>query len=64
MKTVYEIALEYHHELCGIAEKDLRDYGHLESKCLREIEQEAIDRCYIIGLMIDSMPVELAEKRV
>ena len=67
--TAYQIAIEMQSLFCSMAERSIEDLdaqelsrptvAHYERMMRRDI-----DRAYVLGLMIDSMPVELAEREV
>ena len=66
--TFYEVACRAQSIYVDVAEASIKD-GYMEktgddNKYYRATVQEQIDRAYVLGLMIDSMPVELAEKEI
>jgi hypothetical protein len=63
MKTFYEILVELQSSACNIAKSEIAD-DYMDNPRLRGIAHDSIDRAYVLGEIIDSMPVELAERKV
>ena len=63
--TAYEVAKYLHHVLCESGEAA---YARLNSGHALAADdwltQDYTDEAYVLGLMIESMPVELAEKEI
>ena len=62
--TAYEVAVYAHHIECGVVDSMYGKPDNLKDKYSFEAVGEAIDRAYVLGLMIDAMPVELAEREI
>ena len=63
--TAYEHAVYQHHLTCQLASAWDRDLNNNPTNSLfKEMLAREIDRAYVLGLMIDSMPVELAEREI
>lgn len=65
--TFYEVLVQEQHFSCEVAideiaylDEPLRERMH----CFRQMMQEAIDRCYALGEVIDNLPVEIAEREI
>ena len=63
MKTFYEVLVELQSSACNIAKSEIAD-NYMDNPRLCGLAQESIDRAYVLGELIDSMPVELAERKV
>ena len=67
---LYEVALEMHHTTCMLVESQMADnmlrdrQNETPSRALMEVEHLFIDRAYVLGLMIDAMPAELADMEI
>ena len=65
--TFYEVLTHEQHSACEVA---IDEIAYLEEPrrermpCYRKIMQEAIDRCYVLGEVIDNLPVDIAEREV
>ena len=63
--TFYEVACYEQHLDCVSVDRYYEGGENDDpSPSMRQIFQGAVDRAYVLGLMIDAMPVELAEKEV
>lgn len=62
--TFYEVLLDEQHSCCNVAETEIWEYAKNPMRCYRRIEQTSIDRAYVLGEIIDNLPVELAEREV
>lgn len=69
--TAYEIARKVQSTSCRMADSYMADIVKAEKEddmimvnTWTELWQASIDSAYVLGLMIDAMPVELAEREV
>lgn len=62
--TFYEVACRAQSLVCQVAEDSYECNYHIRNGVLRQILQEQVDRAYVLGLMIDAMPLDLAEREV
>ena len=65
--TFYKVLVHEQHTACEVA---IDEIAYLDEPrrermpCYRKIMQEAIDRCYVLGEVIDNLPAEIAEREV
>jgi hypothetical protein len=62
--TVYELMCKQQSTVCDMAETMCDGLMRNDYRVARSIWQEDIDRAFALGLLIDAMPVELAEREI
>jgi len=65
--TFYEVLLQVQHTQCDVAKDEIAYLDEPRREPMpayRQIMQEAIDRCYVLGEVIDNLPVEIAEREI
>lgn len=64
--TFYEVLQAIQHTQCKVAEQliQLLDKPEDRGPAFERMMREAIDRTYVLGEIIDGLPVELAEKEI
>ena len=63
--TFYEVLTGLHHTECKVAEQMIAYLNELDhGPAFEEMMRDAIDRAYVLGEVIDNLPVEIAEREI
>jgi hypothetical protein len=61
--TFYEVLVQVQSSMCNVAKSEIAD-DYMDNSSLRDIAQRSIDIAYVLGEVIDNLPVGLAEREV